>query len=59
MKVYLVGGWRTSAEYVISLPISRLGGKRGCGDTYLGGITETVRMARKEHGSQISLCSMA
>jgi len=24
MKVYLVDGWRTSVEYVIALPISRL-----------------------------------
>jgi hypothetical protein len=59
MKVYLVDGWRTSAEYVISLPISLLSGKKGCGATYLGGISEAVRMARKEYGSQISLCSMA
>jgi hypothetical protein len=29
MKVYLVDGWRTSAEYAISLPISRLEREEG------------------------------
>ena len=29
MKVYLVDGWRTSVEYVIALPISRLEGEEG------------------------------
>ena len=46
MKVYLVDGWRTSVEYVIALPISLLSGKKVCGATYLGGITEAVRKAR-------------
>ena len=59
MKVYLVDGWRTSVEYVIALPISLLSEKKVCGATYLGGITEAVRKARRECDSQTSLCSIA
>ena len=59
MGVYQFGGWRTSVEYVIVLPISPLTGKKGCGATYLGGITEVLRMARRKRGGQTSLCSMA
>ena len=59
MKVYLVDGWRASVEYVIALPISLVSGKKVCGVTYLGGITEVVRMARRKCGSQSSLCSLA
>jgi hypothetical protein len=59
MRVYLGGGWKTSGECVIVLPISRLTGKQGCGATYLGGITEVLRMVRRKRGGQTSLCSMA
>ena len=34
-------------------------GKKERGATYLGGITEVLRMARRKRGGQISLCSMA
>ena len=40
MKVYLVGGRRTSGEYVIVLPISPATWKQGCEAIYLGGITD-------------------
>ena len=33
--------------------------EEGCGATYLGGITEVLRMARRKRGGQTSLCSMA
>ncbi len=40
------------------LPILPLTGKQGCGATYLGGITEVLRMARRKRGDQTSLCTM-
>ena len=34
-------------------------GKKERGATYLGGITEVLRMARRKRGGQTSLCTMA
>ena len=38
--MYLFGGERASAEYVIVVPISPASWKKGCEAIYLGGITE-------------------
>ena len=57
--MYPFGGERTSAEYVIVVPISPASWKQGCAAIYLGGITEMNADGEEQAWGQISWYSMA